>query len=90
MNYNFHPSIAVHLKKASPIAQARWSDDSRKMAGRNWTQVAENQSKWHTIGEVDVQNCMKLLNVCFYQSAIEVGLCFSIVFVYISLPQPRA
>jgi hypothetical protein len=35
--------------------QARWSDDSRKMAGSSWMRVAKDRASWREIGEAYVQ-----------------------------------
>lgn len=42
-------------KRSVGRPQARWSDDLRRTAGRNWMREAENRPKWRAIGEAYVQ-----------------------------------
>jgi hypothetical protein len=42
-------------KRSVGRPQARWSDDLRRMAGRSWMRVAEDQARWRDIGEAYVQ-----------------------------------
>ncbi|CAK1601531.1 unnamed protein product [Parnassius mnemosyne] len=42
-------------KRSMGRTLTRWSDDLRKVAGRNWMRVAEDQSMWRALGEAYVQ-----------------------------------
>jgi hypothetical protein len=47
-------------KRSVGCPHARWSDDSRKTAGRSWMLVAEDRARWRAIGKFYVQYCTVL------------------------------
>jgi hypothetical protein len=42
-------------KRSVGRPQAKWSDDSRKKAGRSWMRVDEDRTKWREVGKAYVQ-----------------------------------
>lgn len=53
-------SIIISLLAAHKVKpRTRWSEDLAKVAGKNWTRMAEDRVKWRPVGEAYVHQWTK-------------------------------
>jgi hypothetical protein len=78
---NWRPCLG---KRSVGRPQARWSDNLRRTAGRNWMRVAEDRAKWREVREfvfVFIEHVFHHVVIKIQQLFLRLAACLTLTFV---------